>query len=98
MTKKALPKPSTNNPQIASYVQAVKKGLEGQHVVPSSGGWAVKRTGATKASGIYDTQQEALRNATRIAKNNRTEVFVHAKDGHIRERNSYGSDPYPPTG
>ncbi len=70
----------------------------GQHVVPSANGWSVKRAGATKASGIYATQSEAIDAATRIARNQKTELYVHGRDGRIRERNSYGNDPYPPKG
>lgn len=70
----------------------------GQHVVPSPGGWSVRRAGSTRASGNYSTQHDAIDAATRIARNQRTEVYVHGRDGRIRERNSYGNDPYPPRG
>jgi len=33
-----------------------------------------------------------------LAKNQRSEVLIHGKNGRIRERNTYGSDPYPPKG
>ncbi|MGC1176585.1 MAG: DUF2188 domain-containing protein [Candidatus Saccharimonadales bacterium] len=98
MTKKALPRPSSSNPQIGAYVRAVKKGLQAQHVTLSSKGWAVKRAGAVRPSAVFRTQEQALRAATQIAKNNKTEVFIHGRNGRIRERNSYGSDPFPPRG
>jgi hypothetical protein len=25
-------------------------------------------------------------------------LYIHGQDGRIRERNSYGNDPYPPKG
>ena len=28
----------------------------------------------------------------------RTELFIHRPNGRIRDRNSYGNDPYPPLG
>ncbi|GJI88877.1 DUF2188 domain-containing protein [Duganella hordei] len=68
-----------------------------QHVVPSSsGGWAVRRTGAERASKVFETQQEAVRHARTIAKKERSELYVHKKDGTIRARDSYGNDPSPP--
>lgn len=70
----------------------------GQHVVPNESGWSVKRAGATKASSVHRTQQEAVAAATRLAQNQRTELYIHGRDGRIRERNSYGSDPRPPRG
>lgn len=70
----------------------------GQHVVPSGNGWSVRKSGADRASGRFATQKEAVASATTIAKNQRTEVYVHGKDGRIRERNSYGHDPAPRRG
>ena len=70
----------------------------GQHVVPNAGGWSVKRAGATRATSTHATQAEAVKAATQIARNQGTELYVHGKDGRIRERNSYGKDPHPPKG
>lgn len=71
---------------------------KGQHVVPSESGWSVKRSGASRASSTHATQQEAIAAATQIARNQRTELYIHGRDGRIRERNSYGNDPHPPKG
>jgi uncharacterized protein YdaT len=68
-----------------------------QHVVPNtSGGWAVRRSGAERASKVLDTQQEAVRYARTIAKKEHGELYVHGKDGTIRQRSSFGNDPHPP--
>lgn len=70
-----------------------------QHVTPASnGGWQVKGEGNTKATAITTTQAEAIEIAMEIAKNQQSELFIHGRDGRIRERNSYGNDPYPPKG
>lgn len=49
-----------------------------------------------------NTQAEAVEIARRIAQSNRSELFVHRAQpegrGQIRERNTYGDDPYPPKG
>lgn len=71
---------------------------KGQHVVPSGGKWSVRKAGASRASGTFDTQKEAVKKATEIARNQKTELYIHGKDGRIRERNSYGDDPHPPKG
>lgn len=68
------------------------------HVVPKDGQWAVKTENAERPVKVTATQQEAIERAKEIAKNNQSELFVHRKDGTIRERNSYGNDPYPPEG
>ena len=69
-----------------------------QHVVPRGNKWAVRKAGAEKVTRRFDTQQEAIRVARGIARNQGGEVFIHGQDGRIRERDSYGNDPFPPRG
>jgi hypothetical protein len=64
-----------------------------QHVVPRGGKWTVLRTGAVRASGVYATQKEAVAAARQIARNQGTELYIHGRDGRIRERDSFGADP-----
>lgn len=71
---------------------------KGQHVVPNKGKWSVRKAGSPKASKTFDTQDDAIRHAKDIAKNQKTEMYIHGRDGRIRERNSYGNDPHPPKG
>lgn len=68
------------------------------HTVPHKEGWANKRAGSNKASRVYDTKKEAQEAGRETAKRSRTEHLIHKQDGTIGERNSYGSDPYPPPG
>lgn len=70
-----------------------------QHVTPHpKGGWQVKGAGNQRATVITDTQAEARKIARGIAIKNKSELVVHGTDGRIREKNSYGKDPYPPKG
>lgn len=69
-----------------------------QHVVPHPEGWAVKGEGNSKLTKITGTQQGAISYAREIAKNQESELLIHGKDGKIRDRDSYGNDPYPPKG
>ncbi len=71
---------------------------KGQHVVPTDKGWSVKKAGSSRSSSTHSTQAEAIEAATKIARNQSTEVYIHGRDGRIRERNSHGNDPYPPKG
>lgn len=68
------------------------------HVVPHKDGWAVKGEGNSKATVVATTQREAIQRGTQISKNQESELFIHGKNGQIRERNSFGNDPYPPKG
>ena len=69
-----------------------------QHVVPHGDQWAVKGEGNGKATVITDTQSEAIDRGRSIAQNNQSELFIHNRQGQIRERNTYGNDPNPPKG
>lgn len=67
-----------------------------QHVVPRDGRWAVRGAGNAKATQTFETQGEAVELARRIARNQKTELVIHDRDGRIRGRSSYGIDPLPP--
>ena len=69
-----------------------------QHVVHRDGEWAVRGAGNQRDTSRHDTQAEAERAAREIAINQKAEVFIHGENGRIRERNSYGNDPFPPKG
>ncbi|AXB01412.1 DUF2188 domain-containing protein [Aeromonas caviae] len=69
-----------------------------QHVVPRGDQWAVRGAGNSKDTSHHSTQKEAFEAAREIARNQRSEVLVHNEKGQIREKNSYGNDPYPPKG
>ena len=68
-----------------------------KHVAPNpSGGWSVKNSGATRASKVFDTQQQAISYGRDAAKKAGAELFVHGLDGTIKNKNSYGNDPMSP--
>jgi uncharacterized protein YdaT len=69
-----------------------------QHVVPHGESWAVRGAGNERVTKQFDTQREAIEHARSIAINQQSEVLIHNQQGQIRERNSYGNDPYPPKG
>jgi hypothetical protein len=62
------------------------KTRRGQHVVPSNGKWCVCRAGSSRASGIYDTQDEAIEHAREIAHNQKADLYIHGLDGRICAR------------
>lgn len=69
-----------------------------QHVVPHKDGWAIKGEGNQKATSVHTTQQQAIDAARSIAQNKQSELLVHGRNGQIRERDSFGHDPFPPKG
>ena len=69
-----------------------------QHVVPHKDGWAVRGAGSQRPSRVHPTQREAIEAGRNIARNQGTELFIHDRQGRIRERDSHGNDPFPPRG
>lgn len=69
-----------------------------QHVLPSGDKWAVFGEGNRKKTRITQTQREAIEIARKIARNKQSELVIHGKDGRIRQKDSYGNDPFPPRG
>jgi hypothetical protein len=68
-----------------------------QHVVANPrGGWSVRHTGAARATRVFDKQKDAVDYARDIAKKQSSELYIHRRDGTIKEKSSYGNDPFPP--
>jgi uncharacterized protein (TIGR02271 family) len=65
------------------------------HVEPRESGWAVVREGSERATSVHPTQAEAAKEGRDIARREETEFFLHARDGRIREHNSYREEPPP---
>lgn len=90
MKKIHLPKKNAGNAQIRAYVKAVQTGQKVYHVIPNGGKWVVKKALAEK-SRIFDSKDKATTYAIKIAKDSKTELIIHRKDGRIQDRRSYGS-------
>lgn len=69
-----------------------------QHVVPHNGNWAVRGENNKRVTSNHKTQSAAESAARDIAINQKSEVVIHRPNGQIRDKNSYGNDPFPPRG
>lgn len=64
------------------------------HVTPREGGdWAVKKSGAQRASSVHERKSDAVKVARAAARKEQSELVVHNKDGRIAEKDSHGHDP-----
>ena len=64
------------------------------HVMTHEDGWQVKRENGQYATAVTSKQQEAINRAVRIARNNKpSQVFIHDRNGRIRDERTYGDDP-----
>lgn len=62
------------------------------------GKWESKREGGERPSKVTQTQADAWAYSKFKAKQSGGKAFLRGRDGEIRERNTYGKDPYPPKG
>ena len=67
-----------------------------QHVVKIDNRWGVRGEDNSRLTSIHKTQEQAISKARDIAKNQKSEVIIHGRDGRIRDKDSYGPDPCPP--
>jgi len=63
-------------------------------LISKNGGWDVKRDGAVKASGHFETKKEAIEFAEKEGKRYNVEVFIHGEDGKIQKRETFGKNLY----
>lgn len=69
------------------------------HVVPSkSDGWAVRQSGASRASRLFLTKQPAVTYGRKLSQGQNGEFVIHNRNGRIAQKNSHGNDPFPPRG
>ncbi|MBI3115474.1 MAG: DUF2188 domain-containing protein [Candidatus Kerfeldbacteria bacterium] len=67
------------------------------HVAPNPhGGWEVRREGASRPVSTHRTQAAADRRARALARRDRVELVIHDRHGRIRNKDSFGHDPFPP--
>ena len=70
------------------------------HVVPSiqTGGWTVQKSGSERASRSFDRKEDAIKYGRILSRKEKTELYIHKRNGTIQTRNSYGNDPFSPRG
>ena len=62
------------------------------------GKWESKTEGASRPSRVFDTQSDAWKYSKQRARADKVAARLQNRKGQIRERNTYGNDPYPPKG
>jgi diacylglycerol kinase family enzyme len=68
--------------------------IKTQHVIANpKGGWAVWKSGASRATRTFAKQEDAKNFARSAARREGTAVFVHRADGTIRGMDTYERNP-----
>jgi len=71
------------------------------HVNPSTQGqWVVRQSGTARAERAFEKQGDAIhfvrKEAKRASEKQEVEVYIHGRDGRIRQKDTYESDHAPP--
>jgi uncharacterized protein DUF2188 len=69
------------------------KAIEVRPAKGASPGWEVGRQGSPRPISTHRTQAMAVRKAKPLARRERTEFVLKGRNGRIRDRSSFGSDP-----
>ena len=68
---------------------------DSQHVSPHrNGGWSVRKTASVKATKVFDKQGEAIKFGKTLARKKSSDLYVHSRDGLVREKFSFSADPF----
>lgn len=67
----------------------VSDGARHVHVVPHDGEWAIKREGADKPEGRYDTKSQAVDKAQQLASDDNVSAIIHRRDGTVETSHNY---------
>ncbi|MCD4673243.1 MAG: DUF2188 domain-containing protein [Anaerolineaceae bacterium] len=69
------------------------------HVVPNpDGGWDVKKGGQKEPISHHRKKDSAVNSGRKTSKKEKSELYIHGKDGKIQRKDSHGGDPHPPEG
>ena len=69
-----------------------------QYVAPRGDKWIAKGEGNQRATRVVGTQKEAISIARERAMKEQSELTIRGRNGQIRDKRSYGNDPFPPKG
>ena len=71
--------------------------MANKHVVRlKNGNWGIKNEGNPTPIYQSKTQANSIKKGISLAKKAHSELVIHGMDGKIRDKDSYGNDPYPP--
>ncbi len=66
-----------------------------QVIHTKSSGWVVRKAGAAKASKAFSNKSAAIHYGKGLSKSEKTNLYIHAKDGKIEKRISFEEKALP---
>ena len=72
--------------EIRTVMREVATSGVSVHVISHKDGWAVRRSGASRASKVYDKRTQAITRARSVAKKASGTLVIHGEDGRIEKK------------
>jgi len=88
MAKSKLSDPEARA-KLISTLRQVRSEWHAYHVIRSRGGWVVIGEGTARARRRFEDQGRAIEYAKDLAERSQTDLFVHARDGRVREQMTF---------
>ncbi len=86
---KQFGQPTKRSKEGKKYPSNPERLDEGEEVVVHDDGWAVKSSGANRASEVFSTKEKAVARGKEIAQNKGTSLTIYKQDGTIQLKQSY---------
>lgn len=68
------------------------------HIIPTDGGWTIRKEGVARRPTVYPTLNRALEVARVTVRRSRAgQIVVHLRDGSMRRYEVHGMPPLPPS-
>lgn len=77
------------NPFCNFTVNELKMEKQSNQVIPTHAGWVVKKSRSTRASRVFETKDKAVEYAEKLSKKEKTDLYIHEKNGMVRDRKSF---------
>lgn len=95
--KRTLKKPSEEG-RIPTY--QIEKAVKAVHVAPSNGEWIVTKGGRGhhKINKRFSSKREAVDYGKQVSRSKHSGMYIHHKNGKVREIDQYSGGPHPARG
>lgn len=86
ISERARPEPRLRN--LGKMLPVAKQRT--YHVMTRiGGGWSVQREGASRATGTYDSKNQAIKHAREAARSAGGDLVIHSRDGLVQDSMTY---------
>jgi hypothetical protein len=71
------------------FVLKMQLEKKSNHVIPTSAGWVVRKTGAARAIKVFKTKELAIVYGRTLSKAEKSALYIHRQNGMIQKRSVF---------